>query len=56
MVLTMIPERLEDWTYKVIEGLLARNIGESDRHDFKSNLPDSITLTKICCAFANSLK
>jgi len=50
----MIPERLENWTYEVINGLVARNTGESDRHDFKSNIPNSTTLTKICCAFANT--
>lgn len=50
----MIPAKLEDWTYATIQSLVTRNIGESDRHDFKSGLPDSYTLTKVCCAFANT--
>lgn len=49
----MIPEILEDWNYKVVDDLVKKNM-ESDRHDFKSCLPDPETLTKICCAFANT--
>jgi len=50
----MIPERLEDWTYEVIKGLVDRNRFESDRHDFKGDFPDALGLTKTCCAFANT--
>lgn len=49
-----IPERLEDWTYGKIEDLVNNNVNESETHDFKSNIPDSIELTKDCCAFANT--
>lgn len=49
-----IPERIEDWTYSKIEDLVINNVNESETHDFKSNIPDSIELTKDCCAFANT--
>jgi predicted HTH transcriptional regulator len=52
--LQKIPERLEDWTYGKIEDLINNNVNESEIHDFKSNIPDSIELTKDCCAFANT--
>lgn len=50
----MIPTKLEDWTYEAVQSLIDRNIGESDKHDFKNELPESFTLTKVCCAFANT--
>lgn len=50
----MIPEKLDDWTYEIVAELVQRNSYESDRHDFKRDLPDAPTLTKICCAFANT--
>jgi hypothetical protein len=53
-VYNLIPEKLDDWTYEIIAELVKRNCNESDRHDFKSDLPDAPTLTKICCAFANT--
>lgn len=50
----MIPNKLEDWSLDIIKDLIAKTINESDKHDFKKDIPDSETLTKICCAFANS--
>ena len=38
----------------MIEDLLNKNINETDTYDFKEKLPSAITLTKICCAFANT--
>jgi hypothetical protein len=35
----LIVERLEDWTYEKIKELVANNINESKKHDFKSGLP-----------------
>ncbi len=49
-----IPDRLEDWTYEVVKELAGLGQTETDRHDFKFNLPDGDTLTKECCSFANS--
>lgn len=50
----MIPEKLDDWTYEIIAELVQKNSCESDRHDFKYNLPDAPNLTRICSAFANT--
>jgi len=56
----MIPDTLEGWTLSVIEGLLRQGVFESDRFDFKEQLPYSkddaakLRLTKTCAAFANS--
>lgn len=50
----MIPNKLSDWKYKTIKELVDKNINESDRHDFKTDIPSSEVLTKICCAFANT--
>lgn len=50
----MIPDRLEDQSYDRIKDLVDKNINESKTHDFKSDIPDSIGLTKDCCAFANT--
>jgi predicted HTH transcriptional regulator len=50
----LIPNTLAGWTYEAIEALCAAGQSESDRHDFKLNLPNADTLTKICCAFANT--
>jgi hypothetical protein len=50
----MIPEKLDDWTYEIIAELVQKNSCESDRHDFKYDLPDASTLTKVCSAFANT--
>jgi predicted HTH transcriptional regulator len=49
-----IPQTLEQWTYSRIEDLVNNNVNESETHDFKSDVPDSIELTKDCCAFANT--
>lgn len=50
----MIPSRLEDWTYDIIKNMVDRNQSESVWHDFKANIPDATSLTKDCCAFANT--
>jgi len=50
----MIPEKLDDWTYGIIAELVQKKSNESDRHDFKSGIPNADTLTRICCAFANT--
>jgi predicted HTH transcriptional regulator len=50
----LIPEKLDGWTYEIVAELVQRNSGESDRHDFKRDLPDAPNLTKVCCAFANT--
>ncbi|MDQ3970138.1 MAG: ATP-binding protein [Thermoproteota archaeon] len=50
----MFPEKLDDWTYELIDELVDNNINETDTYDFKENIPSAITLTKICCAFANT--
>lgn len=50
----MIPNKLNNWTIEIIETLIEKNIGESDKHDFKRKMPGVKTLTKICCAFANT--
>jgi hypothetical protein len=50
----MIPDRLEAWSYNIIKELVDKNINESKTHDFKFILPDSIELTKDCCALANT--
>jgi hypothetical protein len=39
MTQMLIVERLEDWTYEKIKELVANNINESKKHDFKSGLP-----------------
>src|SRR5919106_551072 len=49
-----IPQTLEEWTYSRIDDLVNNNVNESETHDFKSDIPDSIELTKDCCAFANT--
>jgi len=48
---TKQPKRMDFWNSKRIG---RQKINESDRHDFKKDIPDSETLTKICCAFANT--
>ena len=50
----MIPNVLSDWTFEIIDELVKKKANESDRHDFKRAIPDTDTLTKICCAFANT--
>ncbi|KAA2282971.1 AlbA family DNA-binding domain-containing protein [Candidatus Nitrosocosmicus agrestis] len=50
----IVPQKLEDWNLKVIEELVTAKINESDRHDFKLILPEAETLTKTCCAYANT--
>lgn len=50
-----VPATLEEWTYEAILELAKLGRCEGERHDFKLNLPDATNLTKICCAFANSL-
>jgi predicted HTH transcriptional regulator len=50
-----VPATLDEWTYDAIIELARLGRCEGERHDFKFNLPDATNLTKICCAFANSL-
>jgi hypothetical protein len=50
----MFPGTLNDWTFDAVKNLCGVGQGESDRHDFKFNLPDTNTLTKLACAFANT--
>lgn len=49
-----IPSTLDAWTYELVKELCGLGQVETDRHDFKFRLPPGETLTKICCAFANS--
>ena len=50
----MIPNNLNEWTFEIVKELVDKRTNESDRHDFKKELPESESLTKICCAFANT--
>lgn len=50
-----VPVSLDEWTYDTIVDLASVGRCEGERHDFKLNLPDARNLTKICCAFSNSL-
>lgn len=50
----MVPSTLADWTYERIAMLCTVGQPEGDRHDFKYNLVDQKSLTKLCCAFANT--
>lgn len=50
----MIPNNLDDWSLDIVKELIEKLGVESDRHDFKKDLPDTETLTKACCSFANS--
>jgi Putative DNA-binding domain len=54
-ILMHVPVRLDEWTYDTIVDLASVGRCEGERHDFKLNLPDARNLTKICCAFSNSL-
>ena len=49
-----VPVALEDWSYNAVVELARVGRCEGERHDFKFNLPDANTLTKVACAFANS--
>lgn len=57
----MIPKTLEEWSNKIIAGLLSSGIHESEEFDFKQSLPHSkdedgkARLRSACCAFANSV-
>jgi hypothetical protein len=50
-----VPTTIEDWTYETVIALTAIGRCEGERHDFKFHLPDAANLTKLACAFANSL-
>jgi hypothetical protein len=50
-----VPSELSDWNFEVIEEICATGRVETDRYDFKRMLPNGEALTKLCCAFANSL-
>jgi hypothetical protein len=49
-----VPTALEGWTHETVLALTAIGRCEGERHDFKFQLPDAGTLTKIACALANS--
>ena len=49
-----VPTTLEGWTHETVLVLTAIGRCEGERHDFKFQLPDAGTLTKIACALANS--
>ena len=49
----MIPIRLNDWTFEIIEALCAAGQSESDRHDFKFDCRFR-GITRYVCAFANT--
>lgn len=49
-----IPSNLGGWNLNLVTELCQLGQIETDRHDFKFGLPDADTLTKLCCAFANS--
>lgn len=50
----MIPKNLEGWTLEVILEIIKKINSEGERYDFKAKIPVKETLTKVCCAFANS--
>lgn len=50
----MTPSKLVGWDYSAVKILCDAGKSESEKHDFKMNLPDPISLTKLCCAFANT--
>lgn len=56
----MIPSTLDGWTHEALKQLVVRGVFESDRFDFKEQLPDSrdeggkLRLRKTAGAFANS--
>jgi predicted HTH transcriptional regulator len=49
-----VPIILGDWHFEAVKALCAAGYPESDRHDFKRNLPEPKGLTKLACAFANT--
>lgn len=57
----MIPEKLTDWSYEIVENMLTKGLFESELFDYKELLPDKskqsekLRLQKLCCAFANSI-
>lgn len=52
----MIPNKLDEWSFEIIQELVQKQANESDRHDFKKDLREAYpeNITKICCAFANT--
>ena len=50
----MVPDKLDDWTYEIVEALCKPGRPESDRHDFKFEVRHIENAAKLCCAFANS--
>ncbi len=48
----MIPSDLRDWNYETIKKLIEANFFETDRFDFKEDIPSDIE--KTVCAFANT--
>jgi Putative DNA-binding domain len=50
----LIPAISVEWSFERLQLLTEAGKSESDRHDFKLNLPDARILTKLVCAFANT--
>ena len=56
----MIPNELNEWTYELIENLVESGVFESDKFDFKVDIPNrndpngKDNLEKSVCAFANT--
>lgn len=48
----MIPHELKEWDYALIKELVNRGFFETDKFDFKKDLPEN--LEKSVCAFANT--
>jgi hypothetical protein len=51
---TEIPVGLDDWSFLVVRRLCANGQAAGDRYLLTSEHPDSASLTKTCCDFANS--
>lgn len=49
-----LPESLDQWTLEFVKDLIAGDVVESDVIEFKLGLPETDTLTELCCSFANS--
>jgi hypothetical protein len=49
-----IPNSLVEWTFDVVDKLISDRIFEGYKLDYKKDLPDSDTITSLCCAFANT--
>ena len=50
----IVPINLDGWNLEIVAELCGAGLSESDRHDFKAGMADARSVTKLCCAFANS--